>query len=84
MLGMSLTNLCKSPRQWFNVIFINSSSNDDGTWRSDVFYNVLGTNYVNIALNAARSADSGAKLYINDYNIEYTGNYIITSFAGNA
>ncbi|KAH7873576.1 endo-1,4-beta-xylanase C precursor [Lentinula edodes] len=47
--------------------------NDDGTWRSDVFYNTLGTSYVDIALQAARAADPGAKIYINDYNIEMTG-----------
>ena len=47
--------------------------NDDGTWRSDVFYNTLNTSYVSIALRAARAADPDAKLYINDYNIEGTG-----------
>ncbi|EJD06385.1 endo-1,4-beta-xylanase A precursor [Fomitiporia mediterranea MF3/22] len=52
---------------------INEPFNDDGTWRSDVFYNTLGQSYVQIGLQAARGADSGAKLYINDYNIEYTG-----------
>ncbi|KAH7911076.1 endo-1,4-beta-xylanase C precursor [Hygrophoropsis aurantiaca] len=52
---------------------INEPFNDDGTWRSDVFYNTLGTSYVSIALQAARTADPAAKLYINDYNIEGTG-----------
>lgn len=41
-------------------------SNDDGTWRSDVFYNTLGESFVPIALNAAKQADPSTKLYIND------------------
>ena len=31
--------------------------NDDGTWRSDVFYNTLGESFVPIALEAASGAD---------------------------
>ena len=53
--------------------YLSEPFNDDGTWRSDVFYNTLGTSYVAIALTAARAADPAARLYINDYNIEYTG-----------
>ncbi|KAG8892614.1 hypothetical protein FRC01_014063, partial [Tulasnella sp. 417] len=41
--------------------------NDNGTWRSNMFYNYLGTDYVKIALQRARSADPNAKLYIEEY-----------------
>ncbi|TFK90238.1 glycoside hydrolase family 10 protein [Polyporus arcularius HHB13444] len=52
---------------------INESLNDDGTFRSDIFYDTLNSTYIPIALRAARRADPHAKLYINDYNIEGTG-----------
>ncbi|KAF9060097.1 glycoside hydrolase superfamily [Rhodocollybia butyracea] len=52
---------------------INEPFNDDGTWRQDVFFNTMGSSFVDVALIAARAADPNAKLYINDYNIESTG-----------
>ncbi|KAF8554599.1 glycoside hydrolase family 10 protein [Imleria badia] len=52
---------------------INEPLNDNGTMRADVFYNTLNTSYISIALQTAHIADPNAKLYINDYNLEYIG-----------
>ncbi|KAI0629545.1 endo-1,4-beta xylanase [Trametes polyzona] len=52
---------------------INEAFNDDGTYRSDIFFNTLNTSYIPLALYAARAADPQAKLYINDFNIEGIG-----------
>lgn len=52
---------------------VNEALDDSGNYRTDVFYNILGTSYIPFAFNAAAAADPSAKLYYNDYNIEYAG-----------
>lgn len=52
---------------------VNEALNDDGTFRSDVFFDTLGEDYINIAFAAAAAADPDVKLYYNDYNIESAG-----------
>lgn len=49
---------------------VNEPFNEDGTYRSTLWYNGLGADYIAQALTWARAADPSAKLYINDYNVE--------------
>jgi endo-1,4-beta-xylanase len=49
---------------------VNEPFNDDGTWRSSIWYRAVGPDYVALALQWAHMADPAAKLYVNDYNVE--------------
>ncbi|KAK8230569.1 glycoside hydrolase superfamily [Phyllosticta capitalensis] len=51
---------------------VNEALDDDGNYRDDVFYNTIGEAYIPIAFAAAAAADPSAKLYYNDYSIEWS------------
>ncbi|MFI6660926.1 endo-1,4-beta-xylanase [Streptomyces sp. NPDC050523] len=52
---------------------VNEPFNEDGTYRSTLWYDGLGADYIANALTWAHAADPGARLYINDYNVEGVG-----------
>lgn len=50
---------------------VNEAFNEDGTYRSSIFYDTIGPSYIELAFSFARKyTKPGTKLYYNDYNIE--------------
>jgi endo-1,4-beta-xylanase len=49
---------------------VNEALNENGTFRNDVFFQTLGTDFIPISFAAAAAADPAAKLYYNDFNLE--------------
>jgi endo-1,4-beta-xylanase len=52
---------------------LNEAIADDGTMRDTIWLQKLGPGYVADVFRWAHQADPAAKLYYNDYNIEFTG-----------
>ncbi len=52
---------------------VNEPFEDDGTRRQSLFQRELGDGYVEDALRTARTADAGAKLYVNEIGAEAPG-----------
>ncbi|KAH8909186.1 hypothetical protein BR93DRAFT_936716 [Coniochaeta sp. PMI_546] len=56
--------------QCYSWDVVNEALNENGTLRNDVFFQVLGTDFIPISFAAAAAADPAAKLYYNDFNLE--------------
>lgn len=52
---------------------VNEPFNEDGTLKATIWEKALGPGYIAQALTWAHQADPQAQLFVNDFNIEFTG-----------
>ena len=52
---------------------INEPLNSDGALQDNIWSRVIGPDYIPLALQWAHEADPEAKLFINDYNVDWPG-----------
>ncbi|KAJ9114911.1 Endo-1,4-beta-xylanase [Naganishia adeliensis] len=58
----------KDDLEYFDIV--NEPINENGTYKANVWYNVLGESYIETALRYAHEVAPKMKLCINEYNIE--------------
>jgi len=52
---------------------VNEAIEDDGSWRNNKFYQILGEEYVELAFRFAHEADPDAELIYNDFSMFHEG-----------
>lgn len=52
---------------------VNEAILDDGTYRNNKFFEIIGKEYVNLSFEFAHNADPEAELYYNDFNMASPG-----------
>lgn len=51
---------------------VNEAFEDDGQYRKTIWYRNIGAEYIDLAFQFAREADSSTLLFYNDYGMEYS------------
>ncbi|PLB55814.1 glycoside hydrolase [Aspergillus steynii IBT 23096] len=58
---------------------VNEAFNEDGSYRDTIWYKTIGPEYIPLAYELAAKYDPMAKLYYNDYGIEFVNNKSVAS-----